>query len=556
MNTELSTILNGPQLEGVITTEGPVLILAGAGSGKTRVLVHRIAYLIDEKNVSPWQIMAITFTNKAAGEMKNRVSNEIGPQGDGVWISTFHSACVRILRRFADHIGYDTNFSIYDSDDSKTVMKNILKDLNIDSKRWKERFFLGEISSAKNELIGPEEYASRISSDPTQRMLLRVYREYQSRLRASNAMDFDDLIINTVMLFKTDVEVLNNYNNKLKYIMVDEYQDTNTAQFELVRLLAGSKNLCVVGDDDQSIYKFRGANIRNILDFERHFPDAKVIRLEQNYRSVGNILDAANGVIANNLGRKTKKLWTDKNAGEKIHVRGFDSAYEEASYIAGNIKSRVYKGEGRYGDFAVLYRTNAQSRMLEEKFLYENIPYKIVGGVNFYQRREIKDILAYLRIIDNPKDDVAVRRILNVPKRGIGAASENKVSDYAAEHDISFYEALSGARSNPLFGRSGGKLAGFYDFIEEKKLAAGNESVSGLIKSLLEDTGYSAELKAEHTDDSENRLLNLDEFISKAADYETTAEEPTLSGFLEEVSLIADIDSLVEGEEYVVLMTL
>ena len=550
-------LLNKPQLDGVYTTDGPVLILAGAGSGKTRVLTHRISYLIGEKGVSPRAIMAITFTNKAAGEMRSRVDSIVGPDAQAVWISTFHSACVRILRRFADHVGYDTNFSIYDADDSKAVMKEVLKKLNVDTKRYKERFFLNEISSAKNELIGPEDYAKRAGSDPISRMQVSVYREYESRLRANNAMDFDDLILYTVNLFRTDGEVLNNYHNRIKYVMVDEYQDTNTAQFELVRLLAaGSGNLCVVGDDDQSIYKFRGANIRNILDFEMHYPQAKVIRLEQNYRSTGNILTAANGVIANNSARKEKKLWTEQETGEKVRFRQFDSAYEEAQFIAGSIKSRVYKGDAVYRDCAVLYRTNAQSRLLEEKFLYENIPYRIVGGVNFYQRKEIKDILAYLKAVDNERDDLAIQRILNVPKRGIGKTTENNVAAYAAEHEISFYEALLADRRLGLFGRSTQKLSKFVDTIEEFKESAATVGVTELVRQILDKTGYREELQVEHTDESAARIENLDEFISKAADYERTAEEPTLSGFLEEVSLIADIDRLEESDEYVVLMTL
>ena len=388
MVTELKNLLNDRQLEGVLQTEGPVLILAGAGSGKTRVLTHRIAYLMEEKNVAPWNIMAITFTNKAAREMRERVNKIAGAGAEAVWVSTFHSSCVRILRRFADRIGYETNFSIYDTDDSKTVMKEVLKRMNIDTKKFKERMFLNEISSCKNELMGAEEYAGKVSANPSDRMKASVYREYQARLRGNNAMDFDDLIVNTVSLLRQDPEVLNYYQDRLHYIMVDEYQDTNTAQFELVRLLSGGrKNLCVVGDDDQSIYKFRGANIYNILNFERYFPEAKVIRLEQNYRSKGGILDAANAVIANNKGRKEKRLWTEKDKGDPVRFRQFDSAYEEAAFIAADIKKKERQLDVDFRDCAVLYRTNAQSRILEEKFMMENIPYRIVGGVNFYQRK-------------------------------------------------------------------------------------------------------------------------------------------------------------------------
>ena len=392
--------LNEQQKQGVFTTEGPVLILAGAGSGKTRVLTHRVAYLIQEKGVAPWHIMAITFTNKAAGEMRQRIDDMIDYGAESIWVATFHSSCVRILRRFADRMGYATNFTIYDSDDQKTLMKDICKRLEIDTKMYKERTFLNEISSAKNELISDQEFANQAMGDFRKTRTAQVYREYQARLKQNNAMDFDDLIMNTVELLKLDPEVLNYYQEKFQYVMVDEYQDTNTAQFELVRLLAGGKNnLCVVGDDDQSIYKFRGANIYNILNFEKHFPDATVIKLEQNYRSTGNILEAANGVIANNEGRKAKRLWTDAGKGDKVYFEQFDSAYEEADFIARDIGRRVAKGEYTYGDCAILYRTNAQSRLLEEKLIASNIPYKIVGGVNFYSRKEVKDLLAYLKTV-------------------------------------------------------------------------------------------------------------------------------------------------------------
>ena len=549
--------LNEQQKQGVFTTEGPVLILAGAGSGKTRVLTHRVAYLIQEKGVAPWHIMAITFTNKAAGEMRQRIDDMIDYGAESIWVATFHSSCVRILRRFADRMGYATNFTIYDSDDQKTLMKDICKRLEIDTKMYKERTFLNEISSAKNELISDQEFANQAMGDFRKTRTAQVYREYQARLKQNNAMDFDDLIMNTVELLKLDPEVLNYYQEKFQYVMVDEYQDTNTAQFELVRLLAGGKNnLCVVGDDDQSIYKFRGANIYNILNFEKHFPDATVIKLEQNYRSTGNILEAANGVIANNEGRKAKRLWTDAGKGDKVYFEQFDSAYEEADFIARDIGRRVAKGEYTYGDCAILYRTNAQSRMLEEKLIASNIPYKIVGGVNFYSRKEVKDLLAYLKTVDNARDELAVRRIINIPKRGIGAASLAKVSAYAEVNSLNFYQALERAREIPGLGRAAGKMEPFVDLIASLRELAALGGVSAVLEEVLEQTGYVRELEAEDTPEAQARIENIDELMNKAISYEQENEEPTLSGFLEEVALVADIDSLAEDQNYVVLMTL
>ena len=549
--------LNEQQKQGVFTTEGPVLILAGAGSGKTRVLTHRVAYLIQEKGVAPWHIMAITFTNKAAGEMRQRIDDMIDYGAESIWVATFHSSCVRILRRFADRMGYATNFTIYDSDDQKTLMKDICKRLEIDTKMYKERTFLNEISSAKNELISDQEFANQAMGDFRKTKTAQVYREYQARLKQNNAMDFDDLIMNTVELLKLDPEVLNYYQEKFQYVMVDEYQDTNTAQFELVRLLAGGKNnLCVVGDDDQSIYKFRGANIYNILNFEKHFPDATVIKLEQNYRSTGNILEAANGVIANNEGRKAKRLWTDAGTGDKVSFEQFDSAYEEADFIARDIGRRVAKGEYTYGDCAILYRTNAQSRLLEEKLIASNIPYKIVGGVNFYSRKEVKDLLAYLKTVDNAQDELAVRRIINIPKRGIGAASLAKVSAYAEVNSLNFYQALERAREIPGLGRAAGKMEPFVDLIASLRELAALGGVSAVLEEVLEQTGYVRELEAEDTPEAQARIENIDELMNKAISYEQENEEPTLSGFLEEVALVADIDSLAEDQNYVVLMTL
>ena len=549
--------LNEQQKQAVMTTEGPLLILAGAGSGKTRVLTHRTAYLIDELGVNPYNIMAITFTNKAAGEMRERIDKMVGYGSESIWVSTFHSTCVRILRRYIDRLGYSTNFTIYDADDQKTLMKDICKRLNIDTKIHKEKMFLSVISSAKDELIDPIEFETRAAGDYAKRIQAQVYREYQQVLRQNNALDFDDLIMKTVELFKLDGEVLNAYQERLRYIMVDEYQDTNTAQFELIRLLANKyKNLCVVGDDDQSIYKFRGANIYNILNFEKHFPDATVIKLEQNYRSTQNILDAANGVIANNVGRKEKSLWTDNTTGDKIQFEQLDTANEEADYVTRDIMRRVRKGEYQYKDCAVLYRTNAQSRLFEERFIASNIPYKIVGGVNFYSRKEVKDMLSYLKTIANGQDDLAVRRIINVPKRGIGATSITKVAIYAAEHEMNFYSALCEAAEIPGLGKAAAKIEPFVLFVQSMKAKSQLKPVSELLQEIIETTGYVRELEAEGTDEAEARIENIDELISKAVDYEEAQEHPTLDGFLEEVALVADIDSLDADSDYVVLMTL
>ena len=549
--------MNEMQKQAILHTEGPLLILAGAGSGKTRVLTHRTAYLIDEMRVNPYHILAITFTNKAAGEMRERIDDIVGFGSESIWVSTFHSTCVRILRRYIDRLGYDTNFTIYDADDQKSLMKDICKRLEIDTKQFKEKMFLSVISSAKDELIDPIEFENRAAGDFTKRKQAMVYKEYQQALKANNALDFDDLILKTVELFKLDKEVLSSYQERFKYIMVDEYQDTNTAQFELIRLLASTyKNLCVVGDDDQSIYKFRGANIYNILNFEKHFPDAKVIKLEQNYRSTQNILDAANSVIANNVGRKDKKLWTENGEGEKITFEQLDSGYEEADYVARDISRKIRQGEARYKDCAVLYRTNAQSRLFEEKFITSNIPYKIVGGVNFYARKEIKDLLAYLKTIDNGRDDLAVKRIINVPKRGIGATSINRVSNYAMDNDIDFYSALRRAADIPGVGRAESKIRPFVLFIQGLKAKAELLSVSQLLEEIIEQTGYVDELRAEGTDEAEARIENINELISKTVAYEESTDEPSLSGFLEEVALVADIDDVDSESDYVVLMTL
>ena len=553
--------LNKEQKEAVLHTEGPLLLLAGAGSGKTRVLTHRVAYLIDEMGVNPWNILAITFTNKAAQEMRERVDQIAGFGADQVWVATFHATCMRILRRHIDRLGYDTNFTIYDTDDQKSVIKQVCKRLNIDTKMYKERTLLSEISSAKDELVDVREFEVKSVGDYRKSVTAKVYREYQDTLKKSNALDFDDIIVKTVELFKSCPEVLYNYQERFRYIMVDEYQDTNTAQFELIRLLAdGYRNLCVVGDDDQSIYKFRGANIGNILGFEHVFPDAKVIRLEQNYRSTKNILNAANAVIANNTSRKSKTLWTENSEGERIHFRQFMNGYEEAEYVVGEI-SRVHRENGaKYKDCAVLYRTNAQSRLFEEKCLLANIPYKIVGGVNFYARKEIKDLLCYLKTIDNSRDDLAVRRIINVPKRGIGATTLGRIQDYADKMSVSFYDALRVAEEVPSIGRSLSKIDGFVTFIQSLKSKAESYTVRELLEEVIELTGYVAELQAEDTDESKARIENIDELISKTESYQEAMEEQgqtaTLSGFLEEIALIADIDSVDPDQDYVLLMTL
>lgn len=560
MNDIYST-LNPPQQEAVYHTDGPLLILAGAGSGKTRVLTHRIAYLIDEKGVNPWNILAITFTNKAASEMRERVDKIVGFGSESIWVSTFHSTCVRILRRHIDRLGFDTRFAIYDTEDQKTLMKEICRKLNIDTKIYKERSLLAQISHAKDELITPDEMELNAGGDFNKKKVAAVYREYQASLRKNNALDFDDLIVKTVELFQNCGDVLENYQERFKYIMVDEYQDTNTAQFKFVSLLASKyENLCVVGDDDQSIYKFRGANIGNILGFEHVFPDAKVIRLEQNYRSTKNILSAANEVIANNASRKSKTLWTENSEGDLIHFRQFMNGYEEAEYVVGEI-SRAHRENGaKYKDCAVLYRTNAQSRLFEEKCLLANIPYKIVGGVNFYARKEIKDLLCYLKTIDNSRDDLAVRRIINMPKRGIGATTLGRIQDYADKMSVSFYDALRVAEEVPSIGRSLSKIDGFVTFIQSLKSKAESYTVRELLEEVIELTGYVAELKEEDTEESQARIENIDELISKAESYQEAMEEQgqpaTLSGFLEEIALIADIDSVDPDQDYVLLMTL
>lgn len=552
--------LNDKQKEAVFYSDGPLLILAGAGSGKTRVLTHRVAYLIHEKNVNPYNIMAITFTNKAAREMRDRINRLIGHGAEGVWVSTFHSACVRILRRYIDRIGYNNNFTIYDSDDQKTAIKAACKKLQVDTKFIKERAIMSAISMAKNNMITPEEYRNS-ADDIRTKKISEVYEEYQSRLKKNNALDFDDLLLKTIELFKSDKEVLMAYQDRLQYIMVDEYQDTNRVQFEFIKLLADKyKNICVVGDDDQSIYKFRGADIANILNFEQIFTGTKVIKLEQNYRSTKNVLEAANQVIAHNYSRKQKTLWTEREAGDLVEFRQLENEYHEAEFIVNSIKDLIDENRYDYKDIACLYRTNAQSRVIEEALLKENIPYKIIGGQNFYQRKEIKDLIAYLKTISNGDDDLAVRRIINVPKRGIGAATIEKVQKYADDNNMSFYQALEDKKCRISLGsRAEGKVNSFVYFIQRMKAELEYDSISDLMENILSETGYEAELKMEDTDEANARLENISEFFNKIVDYEDkckqVGKENNLDEFLEEIALVADIDNFDENENYVVLMT-
>lgn len=549
--------LNEQQKKGVFTTEGPVLLLAGAGSGKTRVMVHRIAYLIEEQGVEPYNILAITFTNKAAEEMRTRVDKLIGFGSDQIWVSTFHAMCVRILRRYADKIGYDNNFVIYDTDDSKSIVKEIIKKYEFDPRYIKDKNIREAISNAKDELISVEDFERDAAFDHNERKLGVAYREYQNILKKNNAMDFDDLIFNTVKLFRQCPEVLKNYQDRFKYIHVDEYQDTNTAQFVLIKLLAERhNNLCVVGDDDQSIYKFRGANIRNILDFEKTYPDAKVIKLEENYRSSQNILDAANAVIHNNVRRKIKSLWTKKDSGNLVHFRQFETAREEADFIASDIRSKANRHVIGYSGCAVLYRTNAQARLIEESCIMSGIPYKVVGGTNFYSRKEIKDIMAYLKTIDNGKDDLAVKRILNIPKRGIGATSVVKIQGFADEKGISFYDALVRADEVPGLGKTADKVRGFTDQIETFRARLEEYSIVDLVDDIISKTGYVEALKEDGDDTAMDRIANIDELITKVNTFIEENDEATLSDFLTEVALVSDLDETEEDVEKLLLMTL
>jgi len=558
MDTEnLLKGLNDRQREAVLATEGPVLILAGAGSGKTRVLVHRIAYLIGEKGVDPGSILAITFTNKAAGEMRQRVDAMVGSDAGRIWVMTFHAFCVRVLRQFADRIGYTRSFTIYDTDDQLALIRSIYKEKNLSDKIAKPKSVLGTISQCKNELLRAEDYKAD-PRNPYQQQAAKVFALYEQKLKENNAMDFDDLIGNAVRLLESDEDARGILNRRFRYLMVDEYQDTNGAQFKLVSLLTEEhRNLCVVGDDDQSIYRFRGADIRNILDFEKRYKDAEVIKLEENYRSTQTILDAANSVISNNKGRKSKTLWTSNGKGGPIRFIRYPTSFDEASGIVRDIKESVAGGKRRYSDHAVLYRTNAMSRLIEEKMLLMNVPYRIVGGVNFYSRREIKDVMAYLKLLVNSDDDLAAARVINVPKRGIGATTLQKAAEYASDGGLTLFDAFCGAdRIETLSKKAADKCRGFAELILKLREESKALPVSETVGKVLEETGYVAELKLEGTDESKERIENLQEVVSKAVQYEGEAEEPSLEGFLEEVALIADIDTVDEDADCVLLMTL
>lgn len=552
--------LNPPQREAVKMTEGPLLVIAGAGSGKTRVLTYKIAYLISELNVKPYNILAITFTNKAAKEMKDRVEKLVGEQAKDIWLSTFHSACVRILRRDIDKLGFNKNFVIFDTADQKTLIKECQKELNIDDKQCACQYIISEISKAKNKLVTPEEYTAKYQGDFRLSKVASVYMMYQKRLISGNALDFDDLIMKTIQLFLANPEVLAYYQGKFGYVLVDEYQDTNTAQFTLVNLLAaGSGNICVVGDDDQSIYGFRGADMRNILEFEQAFPGAKTIKLEQNYRSTGNILNAANEVIKNNKGRKSKKLWTENNSGEKIQFYKAEDERNEARFIIDRIKALVNKDLRKYSDFGVLYRTNAQSRVIEDYLMSEALPYKVIGGLKFYDRKEIKDIVSYLRLVYNPADFLSLKRVINEPKRGIGKTTIDNIQKCAIENNISTWEVIKNIENYPEISRAIGTIKSFAETMQEF-MKDGNENmpVSELIKKVIQKTGYIQALEQEESIENQTRIENIAEFVSVAEEYERESETPTLADFLENIALVSDLEEKSEDdtEEYITLMTL
>lgn len=549
--------LNPVQKEAASCTEGPLLILAGAGSGKTRVLTHRIAYLIEEKGVNPWNIMAITFTNKAAQEMRDRVDRLVEFGAESIWVATFHSSCVRILRRYIDRLGYDNHFTIYDTDDQKSVIRKAVKELDLDPKQYREGSLLGVISAAKNEMIEPQDFETQAGGDFRMCQEAKIYKAYQKTLIDNNAVDFDDLLLLTVRLLRENRDILEAYQERLRYIMVDEYQDTNSVQFELIRLLSGKyHNLCVVGDDDQSIYKFRGADITNILSFEETFPGAKVVKLEQNYRSTNNILEAANSVIANNAHRKEKHLWSENGEGKEVSFIHYETAYGEAEDVIDKIQTSVHMGKHQYQDCAILYRTNAQSRAFEEKCIKKSVPYRLVGGVNFYQRQEIKDILAYLKTIDSGRDDLSVTRIVNVPKRGIGQVTLNKLAVYASEHGMRLFQAMEQAEQIPGIGKAADKIKGFVNQIMVFRALAKELDAAELIESILEQTGYLEELEKLEEDKAQAKRENLDEFQNKAADYYANHDEAALTDFLEEVALVADIDNMDSEADSLTLMTL
>ena len=551
--------LNDKQKEAVLHTEGPLLILAGAGSGKTRVLTHRIAHLVENKGIKPWAILAITFTNKAAKEMKERIGQLIPEDAvSEMWVSTFHSMCVRILRRYAERMGYSRYFTIYDTSDQKTLIKDTLKALDISEKNFPVGMVMGAISGYKNRLETPDLVKMNAGEDFKEKQLAKVYEAYQKKLKENNSMDFDDLLVNTYLLFKDHADTLEYYQNKFQYILVDEYQDTNGAQYKLVEMLAQRhQNLCVVGDDDQSIYGWRGADISNILGFEQDFKNATVIKLEQNYRSTKNILDAANSVVAHNHSRKAKRLWTECEAGDNISIVPTVNEYKEAETIANCIIERIEKGERDYKDFAILYRTNAQSRVLEEKLITASIPYRLLGGVRFYERKEIKDLVSYLKVICNTKDDIAIKRIINVPKRGIGAASIASISEYAERNNMDFLEAARLCKEMGILGNGPSqKVLGFTALIDDLQQIAEENDVKALLDEILERTEFRNHIRITEGETAEDRLGNIDELVSKTMHYMETAENPSLGEFLEEVALVADVDNYDENSNSVVLMTL
>lgn len=557
---DLKALLNKEQYEGAITIDGPVLILAGAGSGKTRVLTYRMAHMIEDLRVQPYKILAITFTNKAAKEMQERVKAIIGDRADDMWISTFHSTCVKILRREIEKIGYKKNFTIYDTSDQKVLLKECIKALQVNDKEITEQEIMGKIGRAKDNMQSPDSYYRENEHNYREKKIAEVYKMYQKRLKENNALDFDDLIMKTVELFKKDPETLEFYQRKFQYIMVDEYQDTNGVQYEFVRLLAEKhRNICVVGDDDQCIYQWRGADIKNILGFEKDYPDAKVIKLEQNYRSKGNILDAANVVIVNNANRKSKALRTEQEAGGKIKIYRAYSDGDEGAFVANQIKKISDDDGRRYDEFAILYRTNAQSRIFEESLRRAAIPYKIIGGTKFYDRKEIKDMLAYLKALVNPEDSVSLKRIINVPKRGIGDATIQKIMDFANDYEIGLYDALSQVRTIPtLTARNCGGIEKFMEMMDNLMVLSETIPVSTLIETILKETGYMKELESSKEIEDKSRIENLKELVSDAVDFERTSEDKSLSAYLEKVSLVQDTDKLEDIDNdggTVVLMT-
>ena len=549
--------LNERQKEAVLATEGPVLVLAGAGSGKTTVLVNRIAYMISEKHIRPWNILAITFTNKAAREMKDRIERLLGDTAKDMWIGTFHSVCVRILRSCIDLLGYSRDFVIYDTADTKTVMKECLRELDIDEKSFPVRNVLSIISNAKNDLMDAATFENVYKSDYRMSIIAKIYYRYQTKLRKNNAVDFDDIILNTVKILSENPDVLSKYQDKFQYILVDEYQDTNNSQYLLINLLAqANRNLCVVGDDDQSIYKFRGANIGNILNFEDDYSDVQKITLDQNYRSTQNILDAANSVISNNKGRMGKSLWTSNGDGNKVFVYTGTNEYDEARYIARQIKKH-FDEQGSFSDCAILYRTNAQSRVIEEMLMRESVPYKVLSGLRFYDRKEIKDIIAYLRVVYNPNDDVSLARIINEPKRKIGNATLEKARNIAREKETSLYDVISHADDYPEFKTAIKKLLSFSEIIQSLIKLKDTVTIEDLTGRILNDTGYMPALVMEDTTESKTRIENLGEFISVITEFEKNEETGnTLGEFLENISLVSDIDGYDENEDSAILMTI